>query len=111
MFKSYSLAGKLRFPATVEEVTETKNSYGESTVSWSTRSHTRASIRPLNGREYFDQAKAESEVSHKVVIRYEDGITTKMRINYSNRIFDIQSILNVDERNRQLTLMCLESVD
>lgn len=111
MFKPNSLAGKLRFPITIEEVTETKNSYGESTEVWSTRLHSRASIRPLNGREYFDQAKAESEVSHQIVIRYESGITTKMRVNYNNRIFDIQSTLNIDERNHQLKLMCLESVN
>ena len=43
-------------------------------------------------------------------MRYLSGIVPKMRVKVGSRIFDILSIINVDERNRELQLMCRESV-
>jgi head-tail adaptor len=39
-----------------------------------------------------------------------NGINAKMRINFGARIFNIISILNVEERNEMLEILVEESV-
>ncbi len=67
-----------------------------------------ASIEPLQGRE-FEAAKSYAvEITHRVRMRHRPGVTEKMRVMYGERIFDIQSVINVNERNVEMQLMCLE---
>ena len=69
----------------------------------------RAAIRWLGGGEVNgNQVNATNRVEFK--IRYVSGITQKMRVVYSDRTFDIQSALNVDERNREILITAEEHV-
>ena len=43
-------------------------------------------------------------------MRYLSGITTDMRVNFNGRIFEIEAALNINERNKELHLMCSEVV-
>ena len=45
-----------------------------------------------------------------IIIRYLSGIVPKMRVKFGSRIFDILSVINVKESNRELQLMCRESI-
>jgi SPP1 family predicted phage head-tail adaptor len=103
-------SGPLRHQVTIEEVTETRDSYGGVVESWSTFATVWASVGPIIGREYFASQQVQSEVSHKIRIRYLSGITTKMRVTFDSRTFRIESILNVDERNTEMLLMVTEAV-
>jgi SPP1 family predicted phage head-tail adaptor len=49
-------------------------------------------------------------VSHRVTLRFIPGVTAKMRVNYGGRLLLIEAALNIEERNRELQLMCLEVV-
>jgi len=40
-----------------------------------------------------------------------DWVTNSALRKHHSRIFDILSVINVDERNRELQLMCRESID
>lgn len=33
-----------------------------------------------------------------------------MRVSYDGKVYDIQSIININERNREIELMCEEQV-
>ena len=68
-----------------------------------------AQITPVSGREYLTQM-LENTVSHKIYCRYRAGLSPKMRILFGKRIFRIISILNWEERNVGLTIMCEELV-
>jgi SPP1 family predicted phage head-tail adaptor len=64
------------------------------------------------GRTYLAAAQEQAEVSHRVGIRYLSGIKPKiMRIVYGSRILEIKAVQDVDERNRELILMCNEYID
>lgn len=65
-------------------------------------------IKPLRGGEYWDAAKKEAEITHKITTRYLPGITPDEKILYKDRIFEIQSIINVDENNTMLEIYCKE---
>jgi len=101
--------GKLRRRITIERVTETQDTDGAVLETWSTYATVQASIEPISGREYFAAQSTQADVTHRIRIRYLSGIVPKMRVSYNSRIFDILSVINVGERNRELQLMCRES--
>lgn len=103
--------GKLRNRITIEQVVETQDLDGSVLESWSFFVNAQASIEPISGREYFAAQSTQAEVTHRITMRYLAGITPKMRIVYGTRIFEILSVINVQERNRELQLMCRESID
>ena len=103
-------AGPLRCRITIETPVETQGADGSIVTAWETFATTWASIEPLIGREYFAQEREQATVSHKIRMRHLRGITHKMRIAWELRIFEIESVLNVGERNREIVLMCSESV-
>lgn len=101
-------AGKLRNPVTIQQPVETPNSYGEPETTWILFAQAWASIEPLQGREYLASAGIRSEVTTRIRMRYVEGVTTKMRVLFGDRQFDISAVINVDERGRELHLMAVE---
>lgn len=69
-----------------------------------------SSIEPVRGREYFQAASVNAENTIRFRIRYRQGIRPSMRLIYSGRIFDIKSVIDVNERHREIELMCQEVV-
>ena len=104
-------AGPLRHRIAVEQVAEHQDPDGSVIEVWSTYATVHASIEPITGREYFAAQSTQADVTHRISLRYLSGTIPKMRVNYNSRIFDILSVINVGERNRELQLMCRESVD
>ena len=49
-------------------------------------------------------------VSHRVIVRYLSGLTPKSRILFGSREFGIVSILDQNEKNEYMKLMCKEEV-
>jgi len=52
--------------------------------------------------------KQELEITHKIRIRYRSGMTSKNRIKFGSRYFNITSILNPDERNIMIDMFAVE---
>jgi SPP1 family predicted phage head-tail adaptor len=101
--------GKLRHRITIQQESETSDSMGGNTIMWNDVATVWASINPLSGKEYYDAEQVQSEVSHKIRIRYRSGITSDMRIDFKGRIFKIVSPpINWEERDREMMLMCRE---
>ena len=101
-------ATKLRHRVSIQQVTEAKDTYGATTRTWATIATAWAAIEPIAGREYFYAQQVASSVSHRVTIRHRTGITPKMRIVHDSRTFEIESVRNLEERDRWLELMCSE---
>ena len=104
-------SGKLNKKIIIEVVTETRTNSGAISEAWATHAEMFASITPVNGKEYFAAAQVQAENIVKFRIRYQSGLTTKMRILYNTNYYDIKSILNEFERNDVLILMASEYVD
>lgn len=100
--------GEFRHIITFQEMEERKNSLGEMTKVWIDRFSTRAAIYPISGKEFFTADMNNSEVSHKINIRYRGDINTKMRIIFEGRVFNIESIINFQERNILIQIMAKE---
>lgn len=100
--------GAMRHRITIQQLVESSNTFGEVEKTWQDVATLWASIEPLRGREYFDSQQINAEVTTRIRIRYRPGIKPKMRAVYGERIFDIQSVIDVEERHKEIHLMCKE---
>ena len=101
----------MRQQVTIQAYRKSRDSYGAEVETW-TDLHTGvwASVEPLIGREYMAAKQLTADVSHKIRIRYIKGLSPEMRIVWGTRYFEIVSIINVQERNRELVIMATEDV-
>lgn len=107
--------GKLRHRVTIEEPLGTTRDTGgakkgKDRQGWRPRVKVWAAVEPLNGRELFNAQQVEPVITHRVRLRYIKGITAHMRIKHRKRELNIESVINVDERNRELELLCREAL-
>lgn len=63
------------------------------------------------GRTVFAAQQESSEVTHRVTIRYLPGVKASMNIWFRDRQFKIQAIVDPDEQQKVLYLLCLERND
>lgn len=105
------LSSKLRHKIDLQQKSATRDSFGSEVATWTTKATVRAAIEPLSGREYFMAYQVQSEVTHKITIRYYGGgITPGWRIKFGTRVFDILSVINIEEKNQTMILMAKEFV-
>jgi SPP1 family predicted phage head-tail adaptor len=98
-------AGKMRHVIKIQQKAETRNTFGEPVITWSdVSSSVRAQIVPISGSETFNDPKMTSQEIKEFHIRYRSGLTPKDRIIWKNISYNIEEIINEDERNRKLVI-------
>jgi SPP1 family predicted phage head-tail adaptor len=105
--------GKYRHIIEIQRNDKVRDSYGRITDSWTPVTTTRAGIFPISGRDVFTRDFVESEISHRIHIRYDPAhvINSQMRILFENRIFHIIAPpINFQEKNIELQILCKEVV-
>ena len=103
-------AGKLRHKLELQRNSPSRNAVGEEVADWRTIEVFWGAIIPLSGRELLNAQQGAAEMSHRIERRYVSGITATDRVKFGSRTFDINAVINVDERDRELHLMCMEAV-
>jgi SPP1 family predicted phage head-tail adaptor len=104
-------AGRLRHRIKIQEYTESQNTYGEVTKNWTDYATVWATFEPIKGKEFWESQQINAEITTKVTMRYLAGVKSKMRILLGTRIFEIDSVINPEERNRELQLLVKEMVE
>ena len=102
--------GPLRHRVTIRTYTKTRDGYGAEIETWADFADVWASVEPLIGREYMAAKQITAEVSHKIRMRYIEGLLPTMTIAWGDREFEIVSIINVSERNKEILIMATEDV-
>lgn len=99
--------GKLNKRITIQTISITRDTDGAELKGWTDFASVWASIQPLTGKEYFDASQSiDNVVNSKITIRYRAGIKPDMRIMYNGVVYEITSIINPNENNQYLLLMC-----
>lgn len=103
-------AGRFDKVITLQRILAKSNNYGSVKRDWEDVKTIRASIEPLQGREYFSGPFQLGENITRIRIRYQPDlkIDRKMRVKYGKQIFDIYSVIDSKERHEELQLMCKE---
>jgi SPP1 family predicted phage head-tail adaptor len=92
---------------------ETQDDAGEPDSAWNTLATRFGDLQPLLGDERFQGMQTDTEVDHRLRIRYDTtlaALTPKDRVVKGSRTFDIQSVINVGEESRELELLLKELV-
>lgn len=100
-------AEKMRHRITFQVPSDAKDVLGGYSDSWTDAITVWAQISPVSGREYSGQVQGNA-VTHKIYCRYLKGISPQLRVKFGERTFRIISVLNWEERNKGLTIMCEE---
>ena len=106
----YIHAGELNKKVTIQGKTVVHDSFGEETISWVKIADVWAAIKPLSGREFIEAQQVQSEISHRIIMRYREGIKPYHQVVWENSVYEILSIINLDTANTALHLMCRELV-
>ena len=117
--------GELRNkPIILQSVTKARDAAGQMIETWSTWTGGQAgdveplwaSVKPLSGREFWLAKEAQARATHRLNLLYQPGIQGSlfamraMLNDGSGRIFNFESVLNLDERNEALEIMAIEVV-
>lgn len=103
-------AGRLRQRVTLVSVADVRAADGTVSQSETDLDTVWAEIAPIRGQEFFAAQTVQSNVSVKITIRYYTGLSTKHRIRFGTRMYDIRDVINWQERNVFIELMCTERV-
>ena len=100
----------LQYRVEIQQSTSTSDAMGQPVNTWKTTQTRWAGVMPLTSREGFFAKSVRPELSHRITLRWFNGLEHGHRIKMDARIFDIASIINVDEGNHTLQVDCVEVV-
>jgi len=86
----------------------TNNTLGHGVPKFETFKTVWANVAPLTGKEYSEAQIMRAETTYRIKIRYTPGVVPDMKVEYNGKKLDIISVLNIEERNIELHLICSE---
>jgi SPP1 family predicted phage head-tail adaptor len=112
MSKSRIAAGRFRFQIKILDLTNAQDTSGGIDPRLvSTFLQTWAAVDTLNGRELYAAQQNNSEVTHKVSMRYAPGIVARQVVANAGRYYTIEYVSDPDGRGKLLELYCSERND
>lgn len=103
------MVSRLRHRLSLQQEVQTADGAGGYIRTWQTLADLWAEFQAVTGKEILIAGKLQSEVSHKITIRYRTGVTAGMRLVYDSRIFDIKAVVNKQENDEVLELWVSEN--
>jgi SPP1 family predicted phage head-tail adaptor len=100
-------AGDMWTRVTIQQAAKSQNEVGETVLAWSDFATVWASVDSLSSREMERFAETVGFMTHRVKIRYLDGLTGAMRIIYRDRTLEIGQIIERDRLWHQ-EIICTE---
>ena len=102
--------GELRHQIELQSFTSTPNGMGGFSQTWSTAATVWAAIWPTSASEQKKAAAPTMVATHQIRMWYYPGLSAAWRVRFGSRYFSIVSIVNHEERNVQMDLLCREVV-
>ena len=101
-------AGSLRHRVELQKATYAQDGVGEPIETWATYAKRWAAVEPLSGRELLQAQQVNSEATIRVRLRFVSGVTQQQRLLHNSRTLEIVSVIDPQERNAELELLCKE---
>ena len=105
------LAGSMKQRVSIQSQSTTLDGYGEPANTWTTDSTVWASIIPLSGTEQQVAEGTTGIISHRVVMRYNTDASPQKRLLFGAKVLGIESVINTNEADIELQLLCREEVN
>lgn len=99
----------MRDVAIVQRRGSTITTDGEPDTTWTTLVTTRCAVAPMIGQERYTASGQGSEANFKIRIRYQDKLSDfnpTDRLSVRGVLYDVESIIDVDNKHRELVVLC-----
>jgi len=103
-----SRAGKRCKLITLQKIAHTVSDEGEAIEAVDEGVQVWAGIEPLTAREQWVADNNQATTTHMIAILYRDDVTTRWRALWNNRIFNFDSVVNLEEKNIELEIRATE---
>ena len=103
--------GEMVHRVAIQAQTQAQDALGGQTETWNTVLTIMAALATTASKELYQTGQFTGQVTHRVSIYWPGAgiaILGGMRVVYGSRIFIVQTVENVQERNCILLLHCLE---
>ena len=100
----------LRHSIKIERKATTPDGAGGEALTWVVVLSLKAMVTPLSGNERLHAQRLEASTTHKILTRYFTDVRAADRINFNGRFFNIEAILNMEERNLWYEFRAVEGV-
>lgn len=100
--------GKLNKRITFLRLGDAKDSMGQTVQALEKIKTVWGTLYPVRGAEFYEIQKTQSRVTHKCYIRYVEGIDSNCYLQYKEKVYSIESALDVDLEHKLLEIMCCE---
>lgn len=95
----------MRRKVTIRTMTRTPDGMGGYTETPTDVTGIDARVEPLEGREQLQAMQTGMQRPHRFTMRYRSGMTGAKTLIYDSRTFDIKSVVDPEEKHRELQLM------
>lgn len=104
-------AGRLPFKIQILCRLSGKNPTGDPKTEWTHRGYVQGSIDGVRGEERYAALQEKAAADTTITIRGNAApyLTTKMRMVHRDRVFDIESIIDMNGRGIKKTILCKEA--
>ena len=104
-------AGLLRDRVTIQVRSSTDDAAGEPALTWTDFAvGIHGNVNDMTGKEYIAAQAVTNAVNTTIVIRYRAGITAAMRAVSRGVTYNIQAVIEPENRRREMHLMCVRNV-
>ncbi len=94
--------GFLRAELALEAASLTPDGLGGHAESWAETATVFARIEPVSAASVFGAGQTLETVTHRITLRWRDGVASGMRFSKAGRIFAIVTVHDPDETGRYL---------
>ena len=102
------MIGRLRHRLTLEALSISADGGGGVADEWDEVATLWAALSPTRDFEESRGGKPEAQMGQKILIRHRADLVSTMRFREGTRIFEIQTIRDVDERGAYQEVRCIE---
>lgn len=95
----------------VQEATETTDSSGTPYETWSDQFRITGEVKALKGGQQIRALGQDTKATHRITTHYDSRLDESKRLvvlHDTSRIFNIQFVENVEEKNRKMILLVEE---
>lgn len=96
----------------IQTLTTSQDSTGQPVETWSDTIEQWASIEPLSGREFWTAREQSADTTARIRFRYSQHTKNlspaSNRLKYGTRVYELESVINTGERDKEVVCMCRE---
>lgn len=101
--------GSFKQRITIQTLSQTTDNTGGSTTVWTDFATLWSKITPKHGNEQLISQRVDAVDIYDITIRYFPGVVEKQRVLYAGKIFQIKSVINIDELSEFMSLLCIDT--